>query len=674
VSKLIVKALRRIEAASPLRSSIFALIYAISALGLQGATPQSFDVVLDDMTNYVSQIRRPLPPTNLRIFPTNPDIPAFLGQLRDPDPEVRKSGATALKSINEVGISLIGFIPELDAALTNRDVVVRRYVAAILQQLGEKSYAAASALVEGLSDQDAAVRANAASALGSIGPSAAFAVPALVRSLSDSEFVVRADAARALGRIRQQASLAVPELVKRLQDEETMVNIAAIQALSEYGAESRLAISELVTSLQNADTPPYKRLIICEALADIALAVQDQDVVDALPQLKQAQLAIASIQGDYSRSSSLTVERAVKYLELLPQDTDKDDLRRQKLPFAAPVPSELIGVNSLSLNGNKIVVSGLVGDTNLYYLGSQNFLQEGLNVIATARKRFLFWSEEKKLKQFASPYSRSYAIIVAIDDYDRKNDPVRHDPSGYPHLSFMVEHAKTLATELQGLGFPKENILQFYNRAATSASINETLERFWQGGDLSQADRLFFYFGGHGDASGQAAYLVTYDFDKRRPTLSSLLMRDITGRHFENVLAHHFLVAIDSCHSGLALPQFLSSELDENRLKAFRSLSIIQSETEQPARNIIVSGTGDQKALWENGGIFTQALIAGLGGKADLNQDGIIQFEELALYIKNEVRAKARQTGVVQEPNQWRADHLGRGNVLFIRDSAQLGD
>jgi hypothetical protein len=67
-------------------------------------------------------------------------------------------------------------------------------------------------------------------------------------------------------------------------------------------------------------------------------------------------------------------------------------------------------------------------------------------------------------------------------------------------------------------------------------------------------------------------------------------------------------------------------------------------------------------------------LIAGLGGKADLNQDGIIQFEELALYIKNEVRAKARQTGVVQEPNQWRADHLGRGNVLFIRDSAQLGD
>jgi hypothetical protein len=149
-------------------------------------------------------------------------------------------------------------------------------------------------------------------------------------------------------------------------------------------------------------------------------------------------------------------------------------------------------------------------------------------------------------------------------------------------------------------------------------------------------------------------------------------MGDIIHRHFVNVTAKHVFAAIDACYAGMSMEQYgyLSDQADtENRLKEFRALSILRAETDNPARNLIVSGTGGQYAIWENGGIFTQALISGLNGSADYNHDGIIQFEELALYIKDEVRARASQVGQDQDPSQWRASWLGSGNVVFI-----LGD
>ena len=42
-----------------------------------------------------------------------------------------------------------------------------------------------------------------------------------------------------------------------------------------------------------------------------------------------------------------------------------------------------------------------------------------------------------------------------------------------------------------------------------------------------------------------------------------------------------------------------------------------------------------------NGGVFTQARIAGLAGNADFNGDGIIEFAELAIYVRQQVGDKA---------------------------------
>lgn len=334
------------------------------------------------------------------------------------------------------------------------------------------------------------------------------------------------------------------------------------------------------------------------------------------------------------------------------------------------IPIDLQKTDWIAINGKPVNADKFeVHKNKIKLLGDEAALHKGLNLIEAGKRRLLFWWEEQTLKQFHPPYKSSYVIIAAIDDYDRSKSKTR-SPSGYRRLDMMIEHAEELRLVLQQVGFPEENIFTFYDENATAAAIERALYNFWTGEKFTGADRLFFYFGGHGDAIGDNGYIVTYDHDQQRPTRTSILMRDLTGRHFENISAHHLMVVLDACSAGLSLPFFLSNDIDHVRLREFRKLTIIRGETEMRARNVLVAGTGEQRALWENGGIFTQSLIAGLKGQADYNEDRIIQFEELALYVKNRVRGKAAETGFNQVPSHFQANKYGHGNILFLRPNS----
>ena len=133
-------------------------------------------------------------------------------------------------------------------------------------------------------------------------------------------------------------------------------------------------------------------------------------------------------------------------------------------------------------------------------------------------------------------------------------------------------------------------------------------------------------------------------------------------------MAHHILVALEACYAGLAITYLDNPILDERRLKRFKQLSIIQRDTDPQARNILLAGIGDQKALWLNGGVFTKALIKALNGAADFNNDGLIQFEEIALFVNNDVTFFVNsQVGVQQNPAHYIYDRKGRGKVLFLK-------
>ena len=48
----------------------------------------------------------------------------------------------------------------------------------------------------------------------------------------------------------------------------------------------------------------------------------------------------------------------------------------------------------------------------------------------------------------------------------------------------------------------------------------------------------------------------------------------------------------------------------------------------------------EQEAVEENGrGFFTRAIVEALAGPADLDKDGVVELDELDLYVRRHVRA-----------------------------------
>lgn len=333
------------------------------------------------------------------------------------------------------------------------------------------------------------------------------------------------------------------------------------------------------------------------------------------------------------------------------------------------VSAEVFGHESILVNGVEVSdfrIDRTGGEVELLLSGDRVF-QEGVNLVESLAVRYVLWFEDGFIRQFENPYRSSFAIVAAIDEYDDLG-------TGYQRLGNMVENAKLLIQELERKGFPKENILTLFNSEATSTNIEELLEEFWRGGRYEHADRLVFYFGGHGDyvardeiyLGSATGFLVTADHEPRRPTATSLLMRDLTSRHFDNIVSKHVLALLDSCSAGLALPLLQSGELTQGELMQFKRYTMIEAEMTRPARNVLVAGTGDQSALYVNGGIFTTFLVEGLRGEADWNGDRVIEFDELDFYVTSSVRARAAMSLVAQEPDAFKATTYGKGSILFF--------
>jgi hypothetical protein len=336
--------------------------------------------------------------------------------------------------------------------------------------------------------------------------------------------------------------------------------------------------------------------------------------------------------------------------------------------FPLGVPSDIAASNSVKLNERELTVATIDPNKNsVTLLGNDDpsLLPRGLNVIQTLHNQYVLWKQDRALEAFDQPYKTSFAVVAAIDDYYRSGDTLRRGPTGYAELENMVETARKLKSELIKLGFPKENIREYYNEQATSANMDAALRDFWEGGPYEGASRVFFYFGGHGDGEGGHGYLVTYDFDKKRPTQTSFLMSDFVARHFPFMRVHHLFVALESCSAGLAVPSLESGDADEAKLRRFATLANIRADVEGEARDMLVAGTGDEPAAASAGGLFTKALIEGLEGEADLFHDGIIRFDALGAYVRMKVVARAAALGVKQEPKTFKATAFGNGSVVF---------
>lgn len=243
-------------------------------------------------------------------------------------------------------------------------------------------------------------------------------------------------------------------------------------------------------------------------------------------------------------------------------------------------------------------------------------------------------------------FGKSYALIVGINEY------ISDD---WPDLSYATRDAEGIAAFSEGQGF--DEVVLLLDEQATRSEIAYYLQDYFPE-RLREADRLFFFFAGHGhtDSRGGTAFGYIVPTDGTGRTSSYISMQEIRGYSQRLGGARHQLFIFDSCYGGLV----------GTRGTAAVSSSIpqyMERITSRPARQYITAG-GAGEAVLDGGpeghSYFTSYLLEGVQkGYADLNGDSIITFSELSAFLV------PRATNEYQTPTHGDLPGHGLGEFVF---------
>ncbi len=232
----------------------------------------------------------------------------------------------------------------------------------------------------------------------------------------------------------------------------------------------------------------------------------------------------------------------------------------------------------------------------------------------------------------ATGYAASWAIVVGVDSYPK-----------WPHLQYAVRDAEGVGqTLVQKFGFAPDHVVTLKNEQATRRGILAAfhdLVGHGSGTGLQPNDRVFVFFAGHGAtrklSSGRdLGYIVPYDADPDNLASDAIPMTEIQNIA-ESLPAKHVLFVMDACYSGLGLT------------RGGANAAFLRDNAKRLGRQMLTAGGTDQ--MVSDGGpnghsVFTWTLLQGLGGKADLNGDGLITATELAAYVAPAVSSVSQQT------------------------------
>ncbi len=170
----------------------------------------------------------------------------------------------------------------------------------------------------------------------------------------------------------------------------------------------------------------------------------------------------------------------------------------------------------------------------------------------------------------------------------------------------------------------------------------------WIRRELTSRDVALVFFAGHGvnDSDG-VYYYLPQDSELDRLKRSGVIFTEI--RNTLASLPGKALFFVDTCHSG--------NVLGTGRRGARNDLTAVVNELSSAENGVIVfaASTGRQYALesseWRNG-VFTKALLEGVGGKADHANSGRVTHKMLDLYTSERVKTltKGSQSPVTIVP------------------------
>jgi len=274
-----------------------------------------------------------------------------------------------------------------------------------------------------------------------------------------------------------------------------------------------------------------------------------------------------------------------------------------------------------------------------------------------------------------SAFERSLAVVVGIDAYG----------GGMATLKTAVSDGKSVAELLHNeLAF--DEVWTKFDAEATLQSLLKLLEEELPNA-IGANDRLLFYFAGHGiartDEKGPQGFLIPQDAHPQKD--SSWLPMHRFEQALSALKCRHCLLILDCCYGGAFRWSISTRHL--GKVAQVIHKQRFDRFINDPAWQVITSAAYDQEAIdvlslykdqrGSNNGCshspFAEALLEGLGGKADLyvqgeEGDGIITASELCMYLRNQVEPRTQDCQHRQTPELWTLKSHDKGEFIFLTD------
>ncbi|MCA9498570.1 MAG: caspase family protein [Nitrospira sp.] len=243
----------------------------------------------------------------------------------------------------------------------------------------------------------------------------------------------------------------------------------------------------------------------------------------------------------------------------------------------------------------------------------------------------------------ANRYQQSKALLIGVTQYD--------DQSFRP-LPYVKKDMELVSGVFARHGFSIEKLENNTTKKRIKEAFQELLDHAMRG------DRVIVYFSGHGTSLGASNFLVSTDCNSARKN-ETCIGYDWVKSWIDSLMVKkgvkHLLVVLDACHAGLGLYSKSSRPTPLEALAKY------------PGAHMMTAGLMEQNANIDTQvgvSIFTQKLVAGLEGQADLTKDKVITLSELLVYVQDKVSQY-----VFQNFNESQVPVMGKvkgaGEMLF---------
>ena len=236
--------------------------------------------------------------------------------------------------------------------------------------------------------------------------------------------------------------------------------------------------------------------------------------------------------------------------------------------------------------------------------------------------------------------NRRIALLISASEYD---------DSTLQKLISPGMDAQALASVLKDTDIGNfEEVKIIENRP--HYEINEEIEAFFS--DRRREDLLLLYFSCHGikDEDGHLYYAAKTTRVKR--LASTAISSNFVNNIMTKSRSRCQILVLDCCYSGAFAKGFVTRGDKEIRTKEY-------FESSGRGRIVLTASDAMQYSFEEDkitrevdrpGSIFTKAIVNGLKtGEADLNEDGVISYNELYEYASNRVTEEMPS----QSPRMW---------------------